>query len=139
MLRLVLVGVAAGVAFLILDGVVNGNPLARELYAPYKAIARPSVNAVAGSVVDLVYGVVLVLLFSTLRPSLPGYGNLAKALSFGVMVWFLRVCMRVAGEWVMTAVPARAHAYTLVAGLVQILIVACIIGLLIPATEAGTA
>ena len=35
---------------------------------------------------------------------------------------FLRVCMRVAGEWVITVVPAPAHAYTLVAGLAQALL-----------------
>lgn len=55
-----------------------------------------------------------------------------KALSFGVMVWFLRVCMRVAGEWVMTVVPAAAHAYTLAAGLLQVLIVAAVLAVLLP-------
>jgi hypothetical protein len=84
--------------------------------------------------------VILALLFATLRPSLPGRTSLVKALSFGLMVWFLRVCMRVAGEWMVTVVPAHVHAYTLAAGLAQILIVASIIALLLPQTEAaGTA
>jgi hypothetical protein len=49
--------------------------------------------------------VILVALFLTLRPSLPGRTSLLKGLSFGLMVWFLRVVMRVAGEWVTTTVP----------------------------------
>jgi len=52
-------------------------------------------------------------------------------------VWFLRVCMRVAGEWVVTVVPAPVHVYTLVAGLLQVLIVAGLIGLLLPEAHAA--
>ncbi len=132
MRRQVLVGLVAGVAFLVLDGALNANPLAQRLYAAYQPIARPGVNALAGSVVDLAYGLILAALFVTLRPSLPGRTTHMKALSFGLMVWFLRVCMRVAGEWVMTTVPAPAHAYTLVTGLVQVLIVTGVIALLLP-------
>ena len=132
MVRQVLVGLAAGVAFLVLDGVINANPLAQRLYAAYQPIARPSVNAVAGSAIDLAYGVILTFLFAALRGSLPGGSNLAKAVSFGLLVWFLRVCMRVAGEWVITVVPARAHGYTLATGLAQALIVTVIIALLLP-------
>jgi hypothetical protein len=137
MLRQILVGALAGVAFLVLDGVLNANPLARQLYAVYQPIARPGVNALAGSVVDLAYGVILALLFATLRASLPGRTGPMKALSFGLMVWFLRVCMRVAGEWVTTIVPVPVHAYTLFAGLVQILIVTSIIALLLPHPHAA--
>ena len=132
MLRQILVGLVAGLAFLVLDGVLNANPLAQKLYAAYQPIARVSINAVAGSVIDLVYGVLLVLLFVVLHASLPGQTNLTKALSFALVVWLLRVVMRVAGEWVMTVVPARVHAYTLGAGLLQLVLVACIIALLLP-------
>ncbi len=132
MLRPVLVGLAAGVVFLVLDGIINANPLAQRLYAVYQPIARPSVNALAGSAVDLVYGILLAFLFIMLRDSLPGGGGMAKAVSFGLIVWFLRVVMRVAGEWVVTTVPERVHGYTLAAGLVQILIVCAMIGWLLP-------
>jgi len=132
MLRQIVVGLAAGMAFLVLDGLTNANPLAQEVYAAYRPIARSSVNAVAGSVVDLAYGLILVALFVTLRHCLPGRTGLVKGMSFGAMVWFLRVVMRVAGEWVTTTVPASAHAYSLVAGLVQMLLVAVLIALLLP-------
>jgi len=137
MLRQIVVGLGAGAAFLILDGILNGNPLAREVYAVYRPIARSSVSMVAGSLVDLAYGVILVALFVTLRHCLPGRTKLAKGLSFGALVWFLRVVMRVAGEWVITTVPPSAHVYSLVAGLVQALLVAGLIALLLPEQHAG--
>jgi hypothetical protein len=63
-----------------------------------------------------------------------------KGLSFGAMVWFLRVVMRVAGEWITTTLPASAHVYTLLAGLIQVLLVTGLIALLVPQTdEASTA
>ena len=132
MLRQIVVGLAAGVVFLVLDGLVNANPLARQVYVAYQPIARTSVDAVAGSLIDLAYGLILVALFVTLRHCLPGRRDLMKGLSFGAMVWFLRVAMRVAGEWVVTTVPASAHAYTLLAGLVQTLTVAVVVALLLP-------
>jgi hypothetical protein len=138
MLRQVVAGLVAGVAFLVLDGVLNANPLAQHLYAVYQPLARPGVNAVAGSAIDLAYGLILAALFVTLRASLPGRTNVLKGVSFGVGVWFLRVVMRVAGEWVMTVVPAEVHAYTLSAGLVQSVLVAGIIALLLPEAR-GTA
>lgn len=136
MLRQIVVGFVAGVAFLVLDGLLNANPVARQAYAVYRPIARSSVDAVAGSVVDLAYGLILVALFMTLRHCLPGSTSLTKGLSFGVMVWFLRVVMRVAGEWVMTMVPLSTHVYSLAAGLVQMLLVAGAIALLLPAAPA---
>jgi hypothetical protein len=48
------------------------------------------------------------------------------------MVWFLRVVMRVATDWVTTTVPPSTHVYTLVGGLVQILLVAALIAVLLP-------
>jgi hypothetical protein len=131
MFRRVVVSLAAGAAFLMLDGFLNANPLAQHVYAAYRPIARSSINVLAGSLVDLAYGVILVALFVTLRLCLPGWTALAKGVSFGAMVWFLRVVMRVAGEWVTTTLPTSAHVYSLAAGLVQMLLVAILIALLL--------
>ena len=49
MWRQIVIGLIAGVAFLVLDGVLNANPLAQRLYAAYEPIARPNVNVLAGS------------------------------------------------------------------------------------------
>jgi hypothetical protein len=138
MLRVVVVGLGAGVAFLVSDAVLNANPLAQRLYAAYGPIARSNINALAGSLIDLAYGIILAALFVILWPSLPGETSLMKGLSFGLMVWFLRVVMRVASDWVTTTVPTETHAYTLVGGLVQILLVTALIALLLPPPPATT-
>jgi hypothetical protein len=135
MVRRIGAGIAAGVAFLGLDGLLNANPIAQQVYLAYRPIARSRVDAVAGSMVDVVYGLVLVALFLRLRHCLPGRADATKGLSFGAIVWFLRVVMRVAGEWIVTTVPPSTHAYTLVAGLVQTLLVAELIALLAPRRE----
>ncbi|MCG6925229.1 MAG: hypothetical protein LJF30_07965 [Acidobacteria bacterium] len=132
MLRVIAVGLAAGVALLITDALLNANPLAQRLYAAYGPIARSNVNALAGSLIDLAYGSILAVLFVALWSGLPGETRLVKGLSFGLMVWFLRVVMRVASDWVATTVPLSTHAYTLVGGLVQILLVAVLIAVLLP-------
>jgi hypothetical protein len=136
MLRQTVVGLVGGMAFLILDAALNANPVAQRLYAVYQPIARPSVNALAGSAIDLAYGVILAAVFVTLRSSLPGDASLLKGMSFGLVVWFLRVFMRVAGEWVTTVVPPSTLAYTLLAGLVQVLPVTTIIAVLLPPSHA---
>jgi len=69
MRRLVLVGLAAGVAFLVLDGLLNANPLAQQVYAVYRPMARSSVNAIAGSLVDLAYGLKGAIHLSQAAPS----------------------------------------------------------------------
>lgn len=137
MIRTIVVGLIAGVVFLTLDAIVHANPLAQRLYDVCRPIARPSVDALAGSAIDLGYGVVLAALFVMLRTSLPGKAALTKGLSFGFMVWFLRVFMKVAGEWVTTTLPASTHLYTLVAGLAQVLLVTGVIALLLPQPHAG--
>ena len=138
MLRRILVSFAAGVAFVALDGFLNANPVAQHVYAAYRPIARSSVNALAGALVDLAYGAILVALFVTLRHCLPGRTALMKGVSFGAMVWFLRVVMRVAGEWITTTLPTSAHVYSLAAGLVQMLLVAILIALLLRDPQGAT-
>jgi len=75
MLRQIVVGLVAGLAFLVLDGFLHANPLAQELYAAYRPIARASVNVLAASLIDVAYGLILVGLFVTLRHCLPGRTN----------------------------------------------------------------
>jgi len=126
-----LVGLGAGFVFLVMDGLIHANPMAKKVYAVYISLARQSVNALAGSAIDLAYGIALTFLFSTLSPSLPGRSSMAKAMMFGLIVWFFRVVMNVAGEWVSTTVPPETHFYTLLTGLAQVLLVSAFIGWLV--------
>ena len=124
----VLVSIGGGVLFGILDGLINANPLARRLYEAYKPIARTSVNAVAGILIDLAYGFILAGLFVLLYRSLPGASSWLKGLSFGLMAWFFRVLMSVASQWIMYRVPPITLAYSLVTGLVEMLLVGLFLG-----------
>jgi len=129
-LRILSVGLGAGLVFAILDGLLNANPLAVRLYAVYRPIARTSVNAPLGVALDLIFGVVMASIYVALVPALPG-GPVAKGLAFGLIAWFFRVAMGVAGQAVMFNVPAAPLAYTMAAGLVEMSLLGILYGLLL--------
>ncbi|HTT65516.1 MAG TPA: hypothetical protein VMG35_26895 [Bryobacteraceae bacterium] len=128
--RILLVGLAAGVAFAVLDGVINANPVAQRLYAVYLPIARESVNAPLGLTFDLISGIVMAFLFVTLAPALPG-GWLSRGIAFGLIAWFFRVAMGSASQAVMFRVPAAALVYALVTGLAEMAALGVLYGALL--------
>jgi hypothetical protein len=135
MIGYIIVSIVSGILFGILDGVINANPLAQRLFQVYKPIARTSINPLAGIVIDLVYGFVLAGVFLLLYKSLPGETGLVKGVSFGCLVWFFRVVMYTASQWVMFKVPIEASLYSLVTGLGEMLILGVLYGLTLkPAT-----
>jgi hypothetical protein len=129
MITYVVVSIVSGVLFGVLDGVIQANPLAQELYAIYKPLARTTVNFQAGIVIDLIYGFALAGLFLLLYQALPNEIGLVKGISFALLVWFLRVAMYVASQFVMFEVPNEALLYTLVAGLGEMLVLGILYGL----------
>lgn len=129
MIRYIVVSVISGVLFGIMDGLINANPVAARLFEVYKPIARTSVNAAAGILIDLAFGFVLAGLFLLLFPSLPGESGIVKGISFGVLVWLLRVVMAAASQWMMYKVPANTLVYLVLAGLAEMLILGILYGL----------
>ena len=129
MTKYAIVSVVSGVLFGVLDALINANPMAQSLYAVYEPITRTSINAAAGIAIDLVYGFVMAGVFLVLYESLPGEAGLAKGISFGLGVWFFRVMMYVATQWMMFNVPVAALLYTLIAGLGEMLILGVLYGL----------
>ena len=125
----IIVSGISGVLFGLLDGLINANPIASKLYEVYKPIAKPSVNFSAGMIIDLAYGFILAALFLLVYPSLLGETGLVKGISFALMVWFFRVVMSVASQWMMFKVPLKALLYTLLAGLGEMLILGILYGL----------
>jgi hypothetical protein len=125
----IIVSIISGIVFGILDGFINANPLATKLFEVYKPIAKTSVNFVVGMIIDLVYGFILAAIFLLVYPSLPGEISLVKGVSFALMVWFFRVVMSVASQWMMFKVPVKALLYTLLAGLGEMLILGILYGL----------
>ncbi len=129
MTRYVIVSVFSGILFGILDGLINANPLAQRLYEAYKPITKTSINPFAGMAIDIVYGFVMAGVFLILYKSLPGEAGIVKGISFALMVWFFRVVMYVATQWMMFNVPGGALLYTLVTGLGEMLILGILYGL----------
>ena len=124
-----IIGLASGVLFGVLDGVIHANPLAQKLMAVYQPIARTSVNAIAGILIDLTFGFVMAGLFVILYAGLPGATGLLKGISFALIAWFFRVVMYAASQWVMFNVPAQALLYSVGAGLGEMLILGVFYGL----------
>lgn len=129
MTRYIIVSVVSGILFGTLDGIINANPLAQRLYDVYKPIARTSVNALAGIMIDLAYGFILAAVFLLLYKSLPGETGWIKGISFGLLVWFLRVVMSVASQWMTFNVSTSVLWYMLIAGLGEMLILGLLYGL----------
>lgn len=136
MVRFIIVGIGGGLLFGVLDAVINANPIARRLFEVYAPIARKSVNAAVGMLIDLVCGFALAGLFILLFDRLPGATALVKGLSFAVGLWFLRVVMNAASTWMMFTVPLKTIAYVAAAGLLEMTALGVLYGLtLVPLTS----
>ncbi len=127
--RYIIVSIISGILFGVMDGLINANPLAVRLYAVYQPIAKKSINFPAGVLIDLLYGFVMAGMFLVLFSSLPGELGIVKGLSFALMVWFFRVVMSVASQWMMYMIPVRCLLYTAAAGLGEMLILGTLYGL----------
>ena len=71
-----IVGLASGIIFVLLDFVLNVNPLARRLSEPYAPISRKGIRLIAPVVIDLLYGLAMAGIFLLLRPA-RGDGHLS--------------------------------------------------------------
>jgi hypothetical protein len=128
--RVLAVGLAAGLMFAVMDGLINANPVAQRLYAAYRPIARESVNAPLGLMFDFVSAIVMAVLFVALTPALPG-GWTNKGIAFGLIGWFFRVAMGTASQAVMFRVPFSALLYGLLTGLTEMLALGLLYGALL--------
>lgn len=129
MTEYVIVAVASGIAFGVMDALINANPMAQRLFEVYRPIARTSLNPVAGVMIDLFYGFAMAGLFVVLLDGLPGATGLMKGVSFALIAWFFRVLMSVASQWMMFRIPGRTLAYSLTTGLAEMLVLGVLYGL----------
>ena len=131
MIRYIIASIISGILFGVMDGLINANPLAQRLYEFFKPIAKTSVNIPVGILIDLVYGFVMAGIFVLLYKSLPGGTGLVKGISFALIIWFFRVVMSAASQWMMFNVPVNALIYGLFAGLGEMLILGIFYGLIL--------
>lgn len=129
MIRYILVSLSSGILFGIMDGIINGNPLAQKFYKAFETIAKKSINVPAGITIDIVYGFVMAGLFLMINKSLPGESGIVRGLAFGIIIWFFRVVMQVASQWMMYNIPVKALLYTLACGLIEMLVLGLFYGL----------
>jgi hypothetical protein len=129
MIRYIVVSIASGILFALIDGAMNVNPLAQRLYKVFEPIARKSINVPAGIAIDLFYGFVMAGVFLIIYGSLPGESRIAKGLLYGLLLWFFRVAMQVATQWMMFNIPASTLLYTLACGFVEMIIIGLLYGL----------
>jgi len=130
----ILISIISGLLFAVLDGIINANPLAQRLYQVYTPIAKKSVNFIAGMVIDLIFGFAMTGAFLLLYQSLPGDAGIIKGLSYAVLMWFFRVVMSVASQWMMYTVPVKTLLYSLVTGLAEMLVLGVVYGLALKPT-----
>lgn len=128
MIKYIIVSLVSGVLFGTMDGLINANPLAQTLYVVYRPLSKTSLNMLAGMTIDIFFGFVLAGIFLLLYKSLPGEGGWVKGISFALIVWFLRVVMSVASQWMMFNVPDSTLLYTLITGLGEMLILGLLYG-----------
>jgi len=128
-MKYIIISIISGILFGIIDGLINANYLAQELYEVFKPIAKTAINVPAGIVIDLVYGFIMAGVFLLLYRSLPGDMGLLKGISFAFLIWFFRVVMSVISGWMMFNVPIGALLYTLITGLGEMLILGILYGL----------
>lgn len=129
-LRILWVGVVVGVVFIILDALINANPLGVKALEFYTPIARDGILLPVGIVSDLVSGFLIVGFFALFYKSLPTSSGIVKGIIFGLIAGYLRVVMNVAASFTMFKMPAGSALYTLCAGMVEMVILGLLAGLL---------
>ena len=135
MVRYVIVSIVSGILFGVLDGIINANPLAQRLYDIYRPIARTTINVPAGIVIDIAYGFIMAAVFLMIFKSLPGQSGFVKGITFALLVWFFRVVMSAASNWMMFKVPVETILYYLSTGLVEMLVLGILYGVTLKSVE----
>ncbi len=131
MTRFIIISLIGGILFAVLDGMINGNPLAQKLMECYKPVAKTSINIPVGITIDIFYGFVMCGIFLLIYNSLPTENPLIKGIVYGLIIWFFRVIMSVFTIYMTQQVPARTLIYILITGLVEVLILGMFYGLTI--------
>ena len=127
-LRYALASVVTGLSFGLLDGLINGNPLAEEFMEPFKPIAKSTLNVPMGVIIDLFYGFIICGVLWSIKSALPGKSIITKGLTYGLGIWFFRTVMSVMSYWVMFEIPANTLLYILATGLVEMSLLGILVG-----------
>ncbi len=127
--RLFMAGIVASVLFLVLDaalGTAGGLIGAQLLGLPVEQPPGFEAKVKYGLIFELINGFMLAMIYTVIHPSLPGRGW-KKGISYGLLVWGLRVVMGAFSTYMMTDMPPILIAITVVTGLIEVLILCIVI------------
>ena len=125
--RFVIAGLVASVLFLVLDAVfgVVGGVIGESVFD--LSVGQPDESKMLISpVFELINGFMLAVVYAVIYGSLPGEGW-KKGVSYGLIVWGLRVVMWAFSTYIMTDMSPVLIAITVVTGLVEVLILCVVI------------
>ena len=134
--RLLVAGIVASVLFLVLDaalGTAGGFIGAQVFGLPIEQPPGFEAKIKFGLVFELINGFMLAWIYAVIHPSLPGQGW-KKGISYGLLVWGVRVVMGAFSTYMMTDTPPNSIAITVVTGLIEVVIL-CIVVAVIYRTE----
>ena len=125
--RFVIAGIVASVLFLVLDAVfgVAGGVIGESVFG--LSAGQPDESKMMISpVFELINGFMLAAVYAVIYDSLPGEGW-KKGISYGLIVWGLRVVMWAFSTYMMTDMSPILIGITVVTGMVEVLILCVVI------------
>jgi hypothetical protein len=125
--RVVAAGIVAAVLFLVLDAAfgVAGGLIAQAVFG-LPAGQPDGAKMTAGLLFELINGFMLVAIYVVINGSLPGKGW-KKGISYGLIVWGLRVVMWAFSTYMMTDMSPILIGISVVTGLVEVLILCVVV------------
>jgi hypothetical protein len=127
--RLLVAGIAASVLFLVLDMVLGtlGGFIGAEVFGvPVEQPPGFEAKVKFGLIFELINGFMLAVIYAVIHPGLPGRGW-KKGISYGLLVWGLRVVMWAFSTYMMTDMSPILIAITVFTGLIEVLILGIVI------------
>ena len=127
--KFILAWIVTTILFLVLDmlfdtlgGYLTANFTGAQVESP------PGIESkiFTGLIFEVINGFILVLVYAIIHPSIPGKG-LVKGISYGLIVWALRVLMWAFSTYMMFEVSPVLLAVTTILGLLEILILCVVI------------
>jgi hypothetical protein len=125
--RFVIAGIVTSVLFLVLDAVfgVAGGVICESVFG--LSAGQPDESKMMISpIFELINGFMLVAVYAVIYDGLPGEGW-RKGISYGLIVWGLRVVMWAFSTYIMTDMSPILIGITVATGLVEVLILCVVI------------
>lgn len=121
--RLIIAGITASFLFLVLDAILGvlGGMIGEAAFG-IPAGQPPMDKQTLGLLFELINGFMLAVIYAFIHPALPGKGW-KKGLSYGLIVWGLRVVMWAFSTYMLTNMSPIMLGITVFTGLVEMLII----------------